>query len=208
MGAAMSPTLARLALRQMNVTEALLALAYAEGFGLVVGSLGIAVDPMRVVRAAAELVLTGRVPWEATRVTLPAHLRAVQRAVLADRLRLEVVARTLPGRALDETRLAVAQLGAVAGVGELAHAAGELMGFVRSEDASTLRAAVVVCDGIRAKLEAIAGTEATAPIALPPPPGAVAAAIEDHDTAATVAPRVVRDAPTPRERRPPPTEPR
>ena len=105
--------------------------------------------------------------------------------------------------------MAVAQLGDLAGVADLAHSAGELMVFVRSSDAATLQTAVVVCDRVRTQLEAIAATagrEDTAPIVLPPPQlpppppaGVVMTAVPDDGPHAT-RPRGL-DAPTPRERR-------
>jgi len=200
----MTPAAAALALRQVSLSEVLGLLAYVEGFALVVGSLGLALAPVRIVRHAAELVTEGRAAWVPHRRTWPAHLRAVLRALLADRLRLEAVARTPAGRPVEDVRMAVAQLGGLAGVAELAQAAGELMVFVRADDPAMLHEAVQVCDDVRARLAqlaAVPGADDTAPIVRMPASGAVSAAIDDSGTSATSAPREIRDAPTPRERR-------
>ena len=96
------------------------------------------------------------------------------------------------------------QLGGLAGVAELAQAAGELMVFVRADDPAMLHEAVQVCDDVRARLAQLAaapGADDTAPIVRMPAAGAVSAAIDDGGTSATSAPREIRDAPTPRERR-------
>ena len=203
-GLRMTPAAAALALRQVSLSEVLGLLAYVEGFALVVGSLGLALAPVRIVRHAAELVTEGRAAWVPHRRTWPAHVRAVLRALLADRLRLEAVARTPAGRPVEDVRMAVAQLGGLAGVAELAQAAGELMVFVRADDPAMLHEAVQVCDDVRARLAqlaAVPGADDTAPIVRMPASGAVSAAIDDSGTSATSAPREIRDAPTPRERR-------
>ena len=207
----MAPAAARMALRQVSLTEVLGLLAYVEGFGLVIGSLGVVVEPTRLVREACADVVDGAAPWEPTRGTWPAHLRGVLRTRLAERLRREALSRGQDGRPVHELRMAVAQLGDLAGVADLAHSAGELMVFVRTGDAATLRAAIAVCDRVRTQLEAIAATggrEDTAPIVvmpprLPPPPpaGVVVEAIKDGGPHATQ-PRGL-DVPTPRERRVP-----
>lgn len=209
----MAPAAARMALRQVSLTEVLGLLAYVEGFGLVVGSVGVAVEPTRLVREACAEVLDGAAPWEPTRGTWPAHLRGVLRTRLTERLRREALSRGQDGRPVHELRMAVAQLGDLAGVADLAHGAGELMVFVRAGDAATLRAAIAVCDRVRTQLEEIAATdgrEDTAPIVLPPPrlppppaAGVVAAAIQDGGPHATQ--RRGLDVPTPRERRVSPT---
>ena len=200
----MAADVARLALLETGLTQVMELLAYVEGFALVVGSLGLALAPVRIVRHAAELVTEGRAAWVPHRRTWPAHLRAVLRALLADRLRLEAVARTPAGRPVEDVRMAVAQLGGLAGVAELAQAAGELMVFVRADDPAMLHEAVQVCDDVRARLAqlaAVPGADDTAPIVRMPASGAVSAAIDDSGTSATSAPREIRDAPTPRERR-------
>ena len=87
---------------------------------------------------------------------------------------------------------------------DLAQAAGELMVFVRADDPAMLHEAVQVCDDVRARLAQLAatpGADDTAPIVRVPATGAVVAVIDDGGTSATGAPRVIRDAPTPRERR-------
>jgi hypothetical protein len=135
-------------------------------------------------------------------------VRAVLRSRLTERLLREAMARNQAGRAVAELRMAAAQVGDLTGVAELAHGAGELMVFVRSGDAATLRAAIVLCDGVRARLDQIAASDGgvdtarlVMPPRLPPPPGAVATAVDDDDPSASAQPRVIRDAPTPRERR-------
>ena len=163
----MAAGVARLALLETELTQVMELLAYVEGFALVVGSLGLGLHPPRIVGHVGDLVLTGRRPWAPHRATFPAHLRAVAHEVLVERLRLETATRTPPGRSPEEARMAVAQVGGVAGVATLAHAAGELMTFVRSDDAAMVTAAVVVCDVLRADLERCARSEAgadTAPI--------------------------------------------
>ncbi len=150
---AMAPEVARLALREAGLTQVMELLAYVEGFALVVGSLGLALHPPRIVGHVGDLVLTGKRPWAPHRATFPAHLRAVAREVLTERLRLETATRTPPGLPEEDARMAVAQVGGVAGMRELAHAAGELMVFVRADDVAMVTAAVVVCDVLRADLE-------------------------------------------------------
>lgn len=149
----MAPGVARLALLELGLTQVLELLAYVEGFALVVGSLGLGLHPPRILSHAADLALTGGRPWAPHRATFPAHLRAVAHEVLTERLRLEVQTRAAPGRACEDLRMAVAQVGGVAGVQTLAHAAGELMVFVRAADAAMLSPAVVLCDALRATLE-------------------------------------------------------
>lgn len=208
----MTPDVARMALRQFGLTEVLGLLAYVEGFGLVVGSLGVVVEPTRLVRDACAEVIDGRAPWAPPQDTLPAHLRTVLRTCLSERLRREALTRGQDGRPVRDLRMAVAQLGDLAGVAELAHGAGELMVFVRSGDADMLRAAIAVCDRTRARLEEIAAMDGgadTAPIvalpprlASPPEPGVVAAVVADDGPSTAAHPRGVRDTPTPRSRRP------
>ncbi len=167
----MAAGVARLALLETGLTQVMELLAYVEGFALVVGSLGLGLHPPRIVGHVGDLVLTGKRPWAPHCVTFPAHLRAVAREVLIERLRLEAVTRTPAGLPTEEVRMAVAQVGGVAGVATLAHAAGELMTFVRSDDAAMVTAAVVVCDVLRADLERCARADVvddTARCAAPP----------------------------------------
>jgi hypothetical protein len=169
---AMGPALARMALRQTSLTEVLGLVAYAEGFALVVGSLGLGLEPRRVVRHAFKLVVDGQRPWHPARRGFPAHVRAVAHAAMADRLRLEGQARAHPACPVEEVRMAAAQIGGLAGVAELAHSAGELMVFHRADDAAMITAAVGVCDAMRARLEQIASRDDvadvdTAPIPIP-----------------------------------------
>lgn len=216
--AQMPPLIARMALRQLGLSEVLGLLAYAEGFGLVIGSLGVAAEPTRLVGEAGADVLDGVAPWAPLECTLPTHLRAVLRSRLADRLRREALARGHDGRPLRELRMAVAQLGDLSGVAELAHAAGELMVFVRSGDEASLRAAILVCDRLRARLDQLAaldGGDDTAPIVvapspprsplpLPPPPlvaGTVTTAVTDERGGKATCPQAIGDDRTPRERK-------
>ncbi|MBK9031541.1 MAG: hypothetical protein IPL61_09435 [Myxococcales bacterium] len=200
----MTPTIARIALRQTTVTEVLGLLAYAEGFALVVGSLGLGLEPPRVVRHAAHQVIAGKQPWAPHRAVFPAHLRAVARAVMADRLRLEALARTHPGCALPDVRMTVAQVGDLAGVAELAHSAGEVMVFHRADAPALLAAAVPICDSIRALLERLAHQDAgadTAPIAMAREPGTVQRPISTDGPSQSARPEAIRTERTPKERR-------
>lgn len=206
----MAPDVARLALRQIGLTETLGLLAYVEGFGLVVGSLGVVVEPTRLVRDTCAEVIDGRAPWTPPQATFPAHLRAVLRTCLCERLRREALTRGHDGRPVRDLRMAVAQLGDLAGVAELAHGAGELMVFVRSGDGDMLRAAIAVCDRTRALLEEIAardgGADTVPFVVLPPrrsPPvsGVVATAVTDDGPSGAAQPRAIPATPTPRSRR-------
>ena len=82
----MDPLLARMALRQSGLPEAFTLLAYIEGYALVVGSLGVRLVPTMVAREAVTAVLDGRRPWQPSRRTFPAHLRAVAHEAMAERL--------------------------------------------------------------------------------------------------------------------------
>ncbi len=183
----MTPTIARLALRQTSLTEMLGLLAYVEGFALVVGSLGLGFEPGRVARHAASLVIAGKHPWEPHRRVFPAYVRAVARTVMADRLRLEAITRAHADCPVEDVRMAAAQLGGITGVAELAHTAGEVMVFHRSDDPAMVPPAISLCDSVRALLERLANLDAgldTAPVVIAPrmapAPGAVEVPIA-HD---------------------------
>jgi hypothetical protein len=153
--APMTSVTAHLALRQTTPTEVMTLLAYAEGFELVMGTLGPATDPRQVVQRATSAVLEGTQPWEPHRRTFPAHVLVVVRAQLVDRFQALVVARS--GEAIsDRLRMSEAQLGNITGIFELAHSAGQLMGFIRTNDHAVFAHAVTWCDRMRRRLLAIA----------------------------------------------------
>ncbi len=193
----MDPLLARMALRQSGLPEAFTLLAYIEGYALVVGSLGVRLVPTMVAREAVTAVLDGRRPWQPSTRTFPAHLRAVAHEAMAERLQIEARSRALVGGddALSSLRMATAQVGELTGVAEYAHAAAELMPFVRVGDLSLRDESVRLADDMRRRLAAIApATDDIEPARKVAAPGPFAA------------PRVV--VTVPRERDDEPTKPR
>lgn len=164
----MSAAVAREALRHTTTTEFLGLLAYIEGFGLVIGSLGVAVVPPRELCLAVDDVLYGREPWDPARGIFSAYLRARVRACLERLVQLRALVQLAPAgpptfdgarRAvaqLDEAQLGAPQLGALGPILNLAHDAGERMVVHRHDDVRVLAAAVVACNATRAKLHLIA----------------------------------------------------
>ena len=183
----MDPLLARMALRQSGLPEAFTLLAYIEGYALVVGSLGVRLVPALVAREAVTAVLDGRRPWQPTTV---AH------EAMAERLQIEARSRALGGDdAVSSLRMASAQVGELTGVAEYAHAAAELMPFVRVGDLALRDESVRLADDMRRRLAAIApATDDIEPARKVAAPGPFAA------------PRVV--VTVPRERDDEPTKPR
>lgn len=191
----MRPEGARLALTQFGLSEVIALLAYAEGFGLVIGSLGVGLVPGQVLPHVAALVIDGAHPWTPQHHTFPDHIRRVLRRLLVSRLRMEATTRVSPSEphAVTEVRMAGTQVGGLASVALLAHNAGAMMEFHRARDGTTVAPAVVICDRVRERLEVIAALagpedapslvlEEAAP--LPPPP-------------AGPYPHAAHDAPTP-----------
>lgn len=176
--AGMTRTEARWAIAQSGVAEMHGVLAYTEAFAVIAAGVGVAGDePERLVRRMVALTLRGELQWTPRAHTFPIHLRKAARLDVAGRLALHARLRG-HAPALWEARLGPMQLGDLRGLEQLAHWAGEMMVFVRSNDSATLEAAIKLSDFVRTKLAPWAGEpddEDTArltgpPPAVPPPP--------------------------------------
>lgn len=194
----MPPAVAQEALRQATTTEFLGLLAYIEGFGLVVGTLGVEVVPPRELCLAVDDVLYGRETWDPRRGTLGEHLRVVARAYLERLVYLRALVRLAPtgvptfetarlaAARLDDAHLGTTQVGTLRPIVELANDAGERMVVRRNDDVKVLAAAVIACNATRAKLHLISHQAAgnTAPFRLPRvllASDRVPPVVDDHD---------------------------
>lgn len=148
---------ARWAIAQSGVTEMHGVLAYAEAFAVIATGVSVEVEPPeRLVRRVVTATLRGDLQWTPRAHTFPVHLCKSTRLEVAGRLALHARMRGR-GPALWEARLGAMQLGDLRGIEQLAHWAGEMMVYVRSNDAATLDAAVKLADFVRARLQPWAG---------------------------------------------------
>ena len=155
--AGLTRTEARWAIAQSGVAEMHAVLAYAEAFAVVAAGVSVAVEPPeRLVRRCVTATLRGELQWSPRAHTFPVHLCKAARLEIAGRLALHARLRG-KGPALWEARLSALQLGDLRGIEQLAHWAGEMMGYVRSNDAAMLEAAIKMSDFVRAKLQPWAG---------------------------------------------------
>jgi len=174
-GSGLTRTEARWALAQCGVVELHGVLAYAEAFAVIAAGVSVTVDPPpQLVRRVVLSTLRGELQWQPRAHTFPAHLCKGTRLEIAGRLALHARVR---GHApsLWEARLGGMQVGDLRGIEQLAHWTGEMMVYVRSNDAGTLEAAIKLSDFVRGRLLAWAGEpddEDTARLSATPPPTA------------------------------------
>ncbi|MBK9035973.1 MAG: hypothetical protein IPL61_32785 [Myxococcales bacterium] len=155
-------------------------------------------------RQAAHQVIAGKRPWPPHRGVFPAHVRAVARDLMTERLRVEACARVHAECELAQVRMAAAQIGDLAGVAELAHTAGEVMVFHRADDPALVAAAIPVCESVRALLERLAHQDTgadTVPVVAPFARGAVPEPIVADGPSHAARPAAIRTEQTPKERR-------
>lgn len=148
---------ARWAIAQSGVAEMHGVLAYTEAFAVIAAGVSVEVEPPeRLVRRVIAATLRGELQWTPRAHTFPVHLCKATRLEVAGRLALHARLRG-GGPALWEARLCERQLGDLRGIEQLAHWAGEMMVYVRSNDAATLAAAIKLSDHVRSKLQPWAG---------------------------------------------------
>ena len=161
----MTPAEARAALAQASVEALAGVLAYAEGVALVVGGVGVAVEPPEeIVRRAVDDTVDQRAPWLPRLGTFPVHLRRVVRLRIGEHLLRHA---RIKGGTGDpwQAHLGKVQLGDLRGVEQLAHYTGEMAPSFRECDPRVHEAAHRLHDFVRSRLEpwAADGADARAP---------------------------------------------
>lgn len=163
-GEPMTAAIALVATPQVTLGSVIELLAYLEGAALVMRSLGLEVDPIRLVQWQIQSTTRGSTPWDPGRGSFVEHLKAGAWRLLSERVDAIAVKRAMAtGHGLDVLKLSTAQVGTLSGVIEAARRLAEVMSFVRAHDMTYVRIAGGLRDWMRRELARIiaAATDGT-----------------------------------------------